>query len=478
VKALSDVSFSVGKGEVRALVGENGAGKSTLMKILNGVYTADAGEILIEGEGVTIENPLSAQRQGLAIIFQEFNLVPMLSVAENIYLGRLGGSRKTIEWNRIFEDAGALLEELNYDIDPRELVENLSVAQKQMVEIAKAISFHSKIIVMDEPSAVLTENELQKLFEIVDGLKKSGITVIYISHRLEEIFRICDSVTVMRDGRIIDTSPIEDLTKEQIIEKMIGRKIDQEYPTRDTVPGEVVLRATGLNRGRKVRGVSLELRRGEVLGLSGLVGAGRTETVRLLFGADEMRGGSIEIGGAPRRIRSPIEAKKAGIALLPEDRKQQGLLLDLPITQNITVVNLDNVKAGGARVLSKSKEREAARHYFEALQIKAPSVTQKVFFLSGGNQQKVVIAKWLFSEADILIWDEPTRGIDVGAKYEIYLLMNELVAQGKSIILISSEMNEIVAMCDRVLVMREGEVRAELAGDEIKAETVLKYAIG
>ncbi len=478
VMALDGVSFSVNEGEVHALVGENGAGKSTLMKILNGVYAADEGEVLINGKKVCINNPLDAQQNGLSIIYQEFNLVPSLSVAENIYIGRLlNNNKKLIDWKDINAKADELLKKLNYDLDPKTPIDNLSVAQMQMTEIAKALSFNAKIIVMDEPSAVLTENELKKLFDIVRDLKKNGITVIYISHRLEEIFQICDKVTVLRDGKVINTTDIGNLTREHIIEQMVGRKLDQEFPKRESKTGEVVLRVQGLNRGKKVKNVSFELKKGEILGFAGLVGAGRTETVRLLFGADELADGTIEINGKKRIIKSPMDAKNCGIALLPEDRKNQGLLLEMPITQNISIVKLDKVK-GHSGTLSVKKEKEVTKKYFSSLKIKAPSVTQRVYFLSGGNQQKVVIAKWLFSDADIFILDEPTRGIDVGAKYEIYLLMNELVAQGKSIILISSEMNEIIAMSDRILVMHDGEIRAELSKDEITPEKVLKYAIG
>lgn len=476
VIALDDVSFSVGEGEVHALVGENGAGKSTLMKIINGVYFADEGEIYIGGKKVSIKNPLDAQKNGVSIIFQEFNLVDTLSVAENIFMGRLGADKKLINWKNIYDEAEKLLKSLNYDLDPRMNVEDLSVAEMQMTEIAKAMSFDAKIIIMDEPSAVLTDNELKKLFDIVEDLKRKGITVIYISHRLEEIFQICDKVTVMRDGKIIDSKDISELTKEQIIELMVGRKLDQEFPKRESRIGEVILRADRLNCGGKVKNVSFELKKGEILGFAGLVGAGRTETMRLLFGADQMTSGSIKINGKPVRIKSPMEAKEKGIALLPEDRKKQGLLLELPITENISLVKLKKVMSKG-NLINQKKEKEVAKGYFDSLKIKAPSVTQRVYFLSGGNQQKVVIAKWLFSDADIFILDEPTRGIDVGAKYEIYMLMNELVAQGKSIILISSEMNEIIAMSDRILVMHDGGICAELTAQDITPENVLKHAI-
>jgi ABC-type sugar transport system ATPase subunit len=477
VVALNDVSFSVQAGDVHALVGENGAGKSTLMKILNGVYIADEGEILINGKKVNLINPLQAQKEGISIIFQEFNLVPTLSVAENIFIGRLSFGKKSVNWKTVNKKAREHLLKLNYDLNPRETVSNLTTAQMQMIEIVKALSFNSTIIVMDEPSSVLTDNELEKLFSIVRSLKESGITVIYISHRLEEIFKICDKVTVTRDGKAIDTSPVSEITREQIIEKMVGRKLEQEFPKRNSTIGEVVLSVKSLNRGKMVQNINFDLHKGEILGIAGLVGAGRTEVARVIFGADKKGSGTIGIRGMQRHINSPKDAKSYGIALLPEDRKLHGLLLEMPISNNISLANFRKIKSKWG-ILAKKKEKEKSEKYRDSLQIKTPSITQRVKFLSGGNQQKVVIAKWLFSDADILIMDEPTRGIDVGAKYEIYLLMNKLVEQGKSVVLISSELNEIVALSDRVVVMREGRINAILEKNEISAENVLKAAIG
>jgi len=448
------------------------------MKILNGVYTADSGEIWIDGQKVTLRGAQDAQHNGISIIYQDFNLVPTLSVAENIFIGRLSKKNSPwVNWKELNKKAEELLSRLHYNLDPKQTVEEFSVAQMQMIEISKAISYNAKIIIMDEPSAVLTENELKKLFEIVRDLKQQGITIIYISHRLEEIFQICDQVTILRDGKVIETKPIHEITRVRIIEAMVGRKLDQEFPKRANEPGEVMLTVTGMNRGKKVKNVSFDLRRGEILGLAGLVGAGRTETVRLVFGADKCDSGSVSVNGEWKKIHSPWDAKRCGLALLPEDRKGQGLLLDMSVARNITFTNLDKIKVR-FRILNPKQEKAVAMGYIESLRIKAPSTTQPVQFLSGGNQQKVAIAKWLFSDADILILDEPTRGIDVGAKYEIYLLMNELVKQGKSIILVSSELNEIVAMSDRVVVMHEGELKAILQKEEISAERVLMSAIG
>ena len=479
VLALDDVSFSVEAGEVHALVGENGAGKSTLMKILNGVYQADSGEIYVEEEKVTLKNVLQAQQKGISIIYQEFNLVPQLSVAENIFIGRLRNKKApVVNWKLLNQKAKKILDDLNYSLNPKQIAGELSVAQMQMLEIAKALSYDAKIIIMDEPSAVLTENELIKLFEIVKDLKQRGVTVVYISHRLEEIFRICDRVTILRDGKVIETKRVQDIKKEEIIESMVGRKMEQEFPKRvKSDAGEVILKVEGLKRGKKVKDVSFDLRKGEILGLAGLVGAGRTESARLIFGADKTDEGNIAIKGEKVLIKSPYEGKKLGIALLPEDRKEQGLLLEMSLSANIVLSSLGKIK-DRFKMLSEKVEKKIATEYISSLNIKAPSTKQHVGFLSGGNQQKVVVAKWLFADADIIILDEPTRGIDVGTKYEIYLLMNRLIEQGKSIILISSELNEIVALSDRVVVIHEGRLRAILEKDDVSAENILTRAIG
>lgn len=476
VQALKDVSFSVEKGEVRALVGENGAGKSTLMKVLIGVYKSDSGAIFIDGREVQHRNPLDAQQDGLSIIFQEFNLIPSLSISENIYIGRLAGKRKLVDWKKLNQNAAALMRRLGYKLDVTSKVEDLSVAEMQMVEIAKALSYNAKIIVMDEPSSVLTENELERLFNIILDLKRQGTTVIYISHRLEEIFRICDTVTVLRDGQVISTKKVSETNREMLIRDMVGRELQNQFPHRSVEVGETILKASHLKRGAAVDDVSFDLRKGEILGFAGLIGAGRTETMRLLFGADPIESGTIEFYGKTLKSSSPHMAKKNGIALLPEDRKREGLILDQPIEQNISVVSMDKIKSA-LRLLSRKKERKTAREFMESLKIKAPSASQRVCFLSGGNQQKVVVAKWLFSDAEVMIFDEPTRGIDVGAKYEIYTLMNQLVENGKSIILVSSDMNEVLSMSDRIVVMRDGKVNGVLEKDQFSSENVLQLAI-
>lgn len=477
VKALQDVSFCVKRGEILGLVGENGAGKSTLMKILTGVYRMDSGKILMDGREIHVTSPLEAQKLGLSIIFQEFNLINTLSIAENLYLGRLKKRGvRGIAWGEIRSDAVRLLEKVGLKADPDTLVGRLSVAGKQMVEIAKALSFDSKVIIMDEPSATLTNQELEKLFRLIENLKKEGITVIYISHRLDEIFSLCDRVTVLRDGMVIDTRLSGEFTRESIISLMIGRQMNQEYPSRKGgASRETVLKVERLTRKGAFEDITFELHRGEILGLAGLVGAGRTEVVRALFGADSLDSGSIYKNGAKININSPRDAIEQGIALVPEDRKTQGLVLDADIRENMTLASLHKVSRTG--FLSGKLEREAAEEYVNRLRTKTPGTKEKSVNLSGGNQQKVVLGKWLFRDADILILDEPTRGIDVGAKYEIYQIIFQLVEEGKSIILISSEMPEVLNLSNRILVMREGRLRAELSETEMTPEMVMKYAV-
>ncbi len=474
VKALDHVSMSVDHGEIRALVGENGAGKSTLMKILNGNYQADEGSLLIDGTEVHIANPTIAAQHGISIIFQELNLVDGLSIAENIFAGRLSDNGKLINWKDIRAKAKAYLDRIGFDADPRTEVGTLSVAGKQMVEIAKALSYNSQLILMDEPSAMLTQNELEKLFEIIRDLKAKGVSVIYISHRLEEIFSICDSVTVMRDGQIIDTKPVGDVTRDRLVEMMVGREISQTFPAREHKIGEEVLRVENLKRRGGKASVSFSLHKGEVLGVAGLVGAGRTETMRALYGVDYIGGGTVYVKGKKISKSNPKAAKEAGIAFLTEDRKEEGLTIDFTVKSNIVMANLDKIKSGA--FLNNRKENEIADKYIAAIKVKTPSRMQKVLNLSGGNQQKVVVAKWFNTDSDIIIMDEPTRGIDVGAKLEIYEIINELVSSGKAVIMISSELPEVIGMSDRVLVMKNDAIAAELTGEQINAVDIMRYA--
>lgn len=476
VKALDNVSLSIEKGEVRALAGENGAGKSTLMKILNGNYKKDSGQILIDGKEVNVTSPTVAEEAGISIIFQELNLVEGLSIAENIFANRLSTTGKLIDWKSIYKKTEGVLKEIGFDANPRTHVSELSIAGKQMVEIAKALTYNSRILLMDEPSATLTQSEVDKMFRIIRGLKKKGVAIIYISHRIEEAFEICDSISVMRDGQIIGTSRMEDITKEQIVEMMVGRKIENSYPERSHKIGEEVLRVENLQQRGVDKKVSFSLHSGEVLGIAGLVGAGRSETMRALFGVDFCENANVYIKGQKVQIKSPADALVHNMAFLTEDRKGEGLALEFSVMRNIGMTNIGSYLTHG--FVDNKKEKNITEKYIKAINIKTPSMKQKVFNLSGGNQQKVVVAKWLNAEPDIFIMDEPTRGIDVGAKYEIYELINQIVEEGKAVILISSELPEVLGMSDRVLVMKDNEIKAELTGDEAKSSVeVMRHAL-
>lgn len=477
VKALDSVSFKIKKGEVHALVGENGAGKSTLMKILNGNYRKDQGVIKIDGKEVDIQNPNDAKANGISIIFQELNLVSLLSIAENIYIGRLPKKHGLVDWKKLYNDTKEALSRVGYDIDPKTKIGTLSVAQRQMIEIARALSYPStKILLMDEPTATLTTKETDILFDVVRSLKKQGISVIFISHKLEELFEICDTLTVIRDGQVIETMPIEGLTKDDVTTKMIGREITNIYPKRENVVSdEVVLKVEGLSHKNVYKNISFELKKGEVLGLAGLVGAGRTEIARGIFGIDYRDGGDIYVNGEKVKVNNPADAIKHGICYLSEDRKAEGLMGNMSVMLNISAANVEKLLTNG--IISKKKEEEISQELVEALKVKTPNLEQIVFNLSGGNMQKVVLAKWLNTNVDIFIFDEPTRGIDVGAKYEIYQLINKLVEQGKSVIMISSELPEVLGMSDRVLVIRRGEISASLDIDTMTPNDFIKYAI-
>ena len=476
VLALNNVSFDLRPREVHCLLGENGAGKSTLMKILAGAQPMDSGEILLGGEPVTIQSPHHAQELGISMIYQEFNLSPYLSVAENIFLGREPriGKSPFINWKKMYSDAEEILTRIRVQLDVRKPVNECSVAQQQMVEIAKAISFNARIIVMDEPSATLTDHELRALFDLIRTLRRQEIGIIYISHRLEEIFEIGDRVTVMRDGEYVGTHNACDLTREDIIRMMVGRELKDEFPKEIFELGPEIVRVKGLTRQGAFRDISFSLNRGEIVGLTGLVGAGRTEVVRGLFGADRIDAGEIWLNGNPITVRSPQDAIRQGIGLLTEDRKGQGLVLGMSIRENTTLANLKELVKG--LFIDNRKERAVTEKYIKELQIKTPSAEQLAQNLSGGNQQKVVLAKWLFTDSKVLIFDEPTRGIDVGAKVEIYKLMNELARKGVAILMISSELPEVLGMCDRILVMHEGRIAGELARSEATQEAIMHLA--
>jgi len=476
VEALKEVSFAIQPGEVHALVGENGAGKTTLIKIVAGALKPDRGTIRLRGEPTEFHNPSHSQSLGISVIHQELNLLPLMSVAENLFLGRepRRGRLPLLHWPRFRAMARQALATVGLELDPDTRVERLSIAEKQLVEIAKALTLEAQIILMDEPSATLTETELDRLFAIIRDLKRRGVTTLYISHRLEEIFEIADRVTVLRDGQRIDTRPVAQLDRRALIRMMVGREIEDEFPPRRATPGDELLRVDHLSAPTGVRDASFTLHRGEVLGLAGLVGAGRTELARAIFGADPIQGGTVHLEGRPVAIRSCAQAIGHGLALLTEDRKEQGLHLDLGLHQNISLVNLRELVRFG--ILRLGEERRVAGRYVREVDIRTPSVTQRVRNLSGGNQQKVVLAKWLFSDARVLLFDEPTRGIDVGAKYEIYLLINRLAERGLGVLLISSELPELIGLCDRILVMSEGRIVGEVAGAEKTQELVMELA--
>ena len=476
VHALDHVNLEVRRGEVHALMGENGAGKSTLMKVLTGIYTKDSGTITYEGKEVEFHGPKEAQEAGIVIVHQELNMMNHLTVAQNIFIGREFMKGGIIDDAKMNEESKKLFEQLGIKIDPTEKMGNLTVGKQQMCEIAKAISHKAKVIIFDEPSAALTEAEIEELFKIIRDLRDKQLGIVYISHRMDEIKVITDRVTVMRDGGYVGTLITKDCTKDDIINMMVGRVIYEDPKTKSMVPPDapVVLKVEHLNAGKMVQDVSFELHKGEILGFSGLMGAGRTETARALFGADPKESGDIYVNGKKVDIRSPKDAVALGIGYLSEDRKRYGIVVDKSVAENSTMAHLKNFVKG--LFIDKRKEEDATQDYIKRLNTKTPSTDQLVVNLSGGNQQKVVLAKWLVKDCDILIFDEPTRGIDVGAKSEIYHLMNELVAQGKSIIMISSEMTEILRMSDRIVVMCEGKKTAEIDIADATQESIMHAA--
>ncbi|MCW0940129.1 sugar ABC transporter ATP-binding protein [Citrobacter freundii] len=478
VLALSNVDFALRKGEVHALLGENGAGKSTLMKILSGVYQPDEGDIIFEGQSVSFANPLSAQSAGITIIHQEFNLFPELTVEENIFIGRefCKNNRWRLDEKQQRQAAIDILQKLNLNISPETLVADLTVAQQQMVEIAKAISVNAKILIMDEPTAALTETEIDSLFQVTRLLKEQGTGIVYISHRLEELALIADRATVMRDGQFIATLDYDAVKISDLIAMMVGRDLGNIYPRRGPLAQrKPVLEVSGLTRNGVLNNIDFTLYQGEILGFAGLMGAGRTELARAIFGADPIDGGTLKLNGKVTVIKDIPDAIQQGISYLTEDRKKEGLALGLSVERNIMLGNYPEYSDRYGNVDSKRCQK-TSEEQVKALRIKTPHLEQAALNLSGGNQQKIIIARWVCKDTDILIFDEPTRGIDVGAKLEIYELMNRLVAKGKSIIMISSELPEVLGMCDRILVMRNGRITGELASDDATQEKIMQYA--
>lgn len=478
VKALDNVDFEARAGEVHALMGENGAGKSTLIKVLSGACIKDSGEVYVDscisGNVKTGKN----NQKNVSVIYQEFALAPDLTVAENIYIDDLGDTNGIINWTTLKSKAETLLEKLGFsDIDVLKPVSELSVAYQQVVEICKALHREARVLVLDEPTAVLTKKEIDKLFEIITDLRAKGVCVIYVSHRIEEVFRICDRVTVLKDGKKVDTVNVCDIDRDKLVRMMIGREMKDYFPPRQSTIGEIVLQVNNLNSGMMVKDVSLYVRKGEVLGLSGLVGAGRTETFRAIFGAENKESGEIIIENKKVNILSPKDAVACGVGMLPEDRKQHGVLLDMSIKVNGTLTIIDRIKRPFGRI-DDGKEENIVADLVERLHAKIGSANDQVNTLSGGNQQKIALMKWIASNSKVLLLDEPTRGVDVGAKVEIYKIINDLAAQGVGIIFTSSEMPEIIGMADRVIVMRNGMIAGELPKDKINEYNLIKLTMG
>jgi len=479
VLALDRVSLSVKSGEIHALLGENGAGKSTLVKILAGAYQKDEGSILLDGRTVDIHSAHQAQQLGISIIYQELNLIPQLSVAENIFLGRLIRRRTgAVDWGEMCRQAQQMLDKLEVRIDARADVRSLGIAQMQMVEVAKALSLQSRVLIMDEPTASLTGKETDMLFGVMRRLKEEGVAIIYISHHLDEVLEVCDRATILRDGVNVTAVEVKDTTLDELIRFMVGRDLTEKYPKTKADLGEEIFRVERLAAGKRVRDVSFSVRAGEVLGIAGLVGAGRSETARAIFGMEKKEAGAIYVRGKRVHIGRPLDAIRAGIGFVTEDRKSEGLVLTMDVGENVTLASLPQFEEGIG--LNLKREEAAVEEYVGKLSIKTPSLRQKVRNLSGGNQQKVVLAKWLMSKSCVFLFDEPTRGIDVGAKIEVYTIINALIEQGAAVVMISSEMPEVLGMCDRIAVMHQGTITAMLdrGQTEVTQEMLLYYATG
>jgi ribose transport system ATP-binding protein len=474
VIALNNVTLHVAAGEIHALIGENGAGKSTLIKTCTGAVVPDSGSIIVDEKEFSSMTPKLSEQNGIAVIYQEFNLVGELSVAENIFLGRAIRKGIMIDKKAMADEARKIFQQLDIDIDPNRLVSSLSVGYQQLVEIAKAISQNAKLLIMDEPSAPLTKAETERMFKMVYKLKNQGVTVIYISHRMEEIFQLADRVTVMRDGNIVKTMNVQDTNLDELVKLMVGRELKETYPAREScISNDVILDVRNLC-GNGLTDISFQVRKGEVLGFAGLIGSGRTELAQLLFGVKPKTSGQIIFKGKEIAPKTPQSAINLGIALVPEDRKKQGAILDIDVKGNINIPILKRISK--LSFVNKKEEKRIANEYKESIRIKTPSLNQKVKNLSGGNQQKVIIAKWLASNADLIIFDEPTRGIDVGAKFEIYTLVNTLVRNGKTVLIISSEMGEVMGMSDRIIVLSEGRITGSLCKDEFDQEVIMSMA--
>ncbi|MBA0180898.1 ribose ABC transporter ATP-binding protein RbsA [Pectobacterium carotovorum] len=477
VKALSGAALNVYPGKVMALVGENGAGKSTMMKVLTGIYRKDAGCIHFLGQEVDFSGPKASQEAGIGIIHQELNLIPQLTIAENIFLGREFTNRfGRIDWNKMYAEADKLLKRLNLRYDSRRMVGDLSIGDQQMVEIAKVLSFESKVIIMDEPTDALTDTETASLFSVIKELQSQGCGIVYISHRLKEIFEICDDITVFRDGQFIGERPVSDLEEDTLIEMMVGRKLEDQYPRSNKVPGEVRLKVQNLS-GPGVDSVSFTVRKGEILGVAGLMGAGRTELMKILYGALPRTGGNVTLDGRDVVTRKPQDGLANGIVYISEDRKRDGLVLGMSVKENMSLTALRYFSHAGGR-LKHAEEQLTVADFIRLFNVKTPSMEQPIGLLSGGNQQKVAIARGLMTRPNVLILDEPTRGVDVGAKKEIYQLINQFKEEGLSIILVSSEMPEVLGMSDRIIVMHEGRLSGDFPIEQATQEALMAAAVG
>jgi ribose transport system ATP-binding protein len=475
VVALNQINLEILQGEVHVLVGENGAGKSSLIKVLCGIYTPEEGQVKYHGEVYSPQSPFDAIEAGIRVVYQEFNLLPFLSVAENIFFGNIPRKRGFVDFKTLYQKTQKLLDAVGLGVSPQTPVELLGVAQMQLVEIAKALSSKSKVLILDEPTATLTSREIDTLFDIIRKLKTEGVTIIFISHHLEEVFLIGDRISVLRNGEMAGTHVTNSITIPEIVKLMVGRTMDEEYPFQEDVhTGQTILEVNDLRHTVNSEPISFNVRKGELLGIAGLVGSGRTEAVRAIFGADTPHSCDLILNGQAITIRTPKDAVRNGISLLTEDRKSQGLILDMPCDANITITNLEAVSKHG--FIQFKKEQAIARRHIDELNIKTPTIDQWTRYLSGGNQQKLVMAKWLFRNTDILFFDEPTRGIDVGAKYEIYLLLWELARQGKAIVIVSSDLPEMMGICHRMLVFSNNRIAGELPREKFNQETILSMA--
>lgn len=476
VKALDNVNFAVRKGTVHALCGENGAGKSTLMKIINGIYKADSGQIFLDEKPVTIKDPIQARDYGIAMIAQELNYVPEMSIEENLFLGRLPVTKfGNVDWKRVRRETIEFLRQENLPYKPDQKLKTLTVSDIQMLEIIKAISNNAQIVIMDEPTSAITNREVEVLFGKIAELKKKGVSIIYISHKMEEVFRIADDITVLRDGKTVETHPASEIDLDKVIALMVGRKMDNVYPKEEVEIGEPILEIEGLGSKGVFKDINFKVNKGEIVGFAGLMGAGRTETMRAIFGLDPYDEGKIKVHGKEVTIKKVSDSIAQKVVMLSEDRRRYGIIPIRSVMENASISSLDKIIYGGR--WHPKVEKELVSKYFEKMHVKTPSLETAIQGLSGGNQQKVLLAKWMLRDPDVLILDEPTRGIDVGAKFEIYRLMTDLVKEGKTVIMVSSELPELIGMCDRIYIMNKGRITGCLSKDEFSQETIMRYAM-